>query len=115
MKKFLIALLVILGIAAVTCPDQTTHVNAVQSVINEKLSDYNPSGSLLGGMLTAIGSTATNWLLKNQLTVKNYYVCSIGTIRWKGEDKVVSVGAFGHVFTFSKEDLNRMIREGLGD
>lgn len=116
MKKVLITLLVLLGIAAVavvTCPDKDAHKDAIQSVINEKLNaDLNAADkdNSLGALGASLGSSVSGWLLDKGLNVENHFVYSVGKIHWDGEDKKVSVGVFGHVFTFSKEELEEFLK-----
>ena len=43
--------------------------------------------------------------------VDDYVVCSVGKYSYDGKDQVVSVGAFGHVFTIPKEKLKQAINE----
>lgn len=123
MKKALIALLVILavaGIAVVTCPDKQAHKDAIMAVVNEKIGDElgTPDNEnadtyeLLAG-IASIGSHVGSWLLDGNLTVKNNFVYSVGQLTYKGEAHKVSFGMFGHVFTFSKEDLDKALKEML--
>ena len=43
--------------------------------------------------------------------MENYFVCSIGRIiPPDGDAKTVSVGVFGHVFTFGKDDIKKAIK-----
>ena len=112
MKKFLIFLLVVLGIGAVavvTCPDKEAHKEAIQNVVKEALDDEidtNAENSL-GAVLSTLGSSVSGWIIDKGLTVENHFVYSVGKFSDGKEPKTVSVGVFGHVFTFSKEDLKR--------
>ena len=119
MKKLLIALAVVIaiaGIAVVTCPDKPAHKDAIMSVINEKINEsLNPSEGDEGIALFAgsLGSGIVGYVLDNRLTVRNHFVFSTGVIKdLNGEDQRLSVGVFGHVFTFSKEDLDKAL-EGI--
>ena len=114
MKKFLIFLLVVLGIGAVavfTCPDKDAHKEAIQQVIKEAINDEIGGGSDggLSGVLASLGSSVSGWVLDSRLSVENYFVCSIGKFKGGKEPRVVSVGVFGHIFTFSKEDLKNAL------
>ena len=117
MKKFLIALLVLLGIglvAVVTCPKKDAHKDAIQAVVKEKIDEeMNKSASEnnLGGILSGIGSSVSEWIIDKGLTVENHFVYSVGKFNTGKEVKTVSVGVFGHVFTFSKEDLDKALAE----
>ena len=121
MKKAIVTLLVLLavaGVAVVTCPDKQAHKDAIMAVVNEKIEEEigktseegekDDLASLLSGIAT-IGSHVGGWYLDSNLTVKNHFVYSVGYLRSGGEDNQVSVGVFGHVFTFSKEDLDQAL------
>ena len=117
MKKFLIFLLVVLGIGAVavvTCPDKDAHKDAIQNVVKEALADEVNAGedNGLSGILTGIGSSVSGWIIDKGLTVENHFVYSVGKFSDGKEPKTVSVGVFGHVFTFSKEDLKKELGGG---
>lgn len=119
MKKGLIAAFItilVLGVVAlVTCPDRLAHKDAIMDVvkvkIDEGLTDANggePDG--LTAFLGSLGSSMVGYFLENRLTVKDCYVCSIGYLRdVDGVDNKVSVGVFGHVFTFRKEDIDNYL------
>lgn len=117
MRKFLIfvlTLVIIFGICVVTCPDKASHSEALKDVLNtaltETMSDRERDASLimLGSM---IGTGIGELVIDNMLKVDNYFVCSIGTITFDGETKVVSVGVLNHVFTPGKEDLKKAAAE----
>lgn len=118
MKKLVITLLVLLGIGAVavvTCPDRQAHKDAIMEVVNASIHDeMNPTNSDEEGLsmlFGSIGSSVAGNFIDNRLTVKNYFVYSAGLLKdFDGVDKQVSVGVFGHVFTFGKEDLKKAIK-----
>ena len=119
MKKAIISLLVILAlgaIAVVTCPDKQAHKDAIMSVVNEKIDDELklPDGEAegLSVILGSIGSGVAGFFLESRLNVKNNFVYSVGEIKdLEGNYQTISVGVFGHVFTFKKEDLDKVINE----
>ena len=46
----------------------------------------------------------------------NYLVCSVGRMSiGDNEEKMVSLGAFGHVFTFGKEDIEKAWSKAMDD
>ena len=106
----------LLGIAVVTCPDKQAHKDAILSVINEKLNeniqkntkDGDESLAVLGASL---GTSISGWILDSGLTVDNRFIYSVGQFNTGKEIKKVSVGVFGHVFTFSKEDVDKILKE----
>lgn len=120
MKRFFITLFILLaaaGVAVLTCPDKVTHKNAIMSVINQQINEEASEGVSSGyeGMAIFAGALSSRLLevvLDNRLTVKNNFVYSVGYIQhFSGENERVSIGVFGHVFTFSKEDLDRALEK----
>lgn len=117
MKKFLISVLILVavtGVCIVTCPDKASHAetlkNVVNTALNEELSDGETDSPLV--MLgTMIGSGIGGLVIDNMLKVDDYFVCSVGTMSFDGETKVVSVGILNHVFTPDKEDLKQAVRD----
>ena len=120
MKKFLVALVILLAAAlaaVVTRPDKEAHMDQIKSVISNAVSDEvqgdseNETVKGLSSVIGSIGSGVAGFVLDSRLTVDNYYVCSVGKVKdLKGEQHTVSVGAFGHVFTFGKENLKKAIK-----
>lgn len=121
MKKVFIAIVVLLavaGIAVLTCPDNAAHKEAIMSVINEKINESVGKDTAEGDegiavFASSLGSGIIGYVLDNRLSVKNHFVFSTGEIRHlDGETERLSIGVFGHVFTFSKEDLDKAL-EGV--
>ena len=114
MKKFIttiIVLLVIAGVAVVTCPDKQDHKDAITSVINEVVHDelgVNQEDDSLG-ILKGLANIGAGIYLDSKFDVKNYFLFSVGTILHGAENDVVSVGVFGHVFTGDKEDFKKIV------
>ena len=112
---FIIFALVVIA-AVMTCPDRQDHKDAIMAVINERISEEIQQSSSDGnGALAAlgasIGTSVSEWILDKGLFVDNYFVCSIGKFNTGKEYKRVSVGVFGHVFTFSKDDVDEVLKE----
>ena len=121
MKKLFIAIVVLLaiaGIAVLTCPDKAAHKEAIMSVINEKINESigkeaDEGDEGIAVFASSLGSGIIGYVLDNRLSVKNHFVFSTGEIRHlDGETERLSIGVFGHVFTFSKEDLDKAL-EGV--
>ena len=66
--------------------------------------------SILSGV-ASIGSHVSEWWLERNLSVKNHFLYSEGLLDYGGEKQKVSVGDFRHVFTFSKEDLDKALED----
>lgn len=115
MKKAFVKILLLIGIGAlamVSCPDYDDHKSAIMEVVSGAIKDelQTSDENVLGSIFGSIGTGVAGYLLDNRLTVKDYYVCSIGMIKdADGVDQRVSVGVFGHVFTGDKEQLKEAI------
>lgn len=113
MKKFLLFILVLViiaGVCVVTCPDKAAHCKALKDVLNTVLteelsSDESDADLVMFGSM--IGTGLGGLVIDNMLKVDNYFVCSVGTITYDCETKVVSVGVLNHIFTPDKEDLKK--------
>ena len=106
----------LLGIAVVTCPDKQAHKDAILAGINEKLNENIQKNSKDGdegiaALGASLGTSISGWILDSGLTVDNKFVYSVGKFNTGKEIKKVSVGVFGHVFTFSKEDVDKILKE----
>jgi len=114
MKKFfkvLVVILIIGGVAVISCPDKQAHKDAITTVINEAVHDelgVNAEDDTLG-ILSGLANIGAGLYLDNKFDVKNYFLFSVGTLLHGSENDVVSLGVFGHVFTFDKEDVKQML------
>ena len=118
MKKILVLILFI-GIALVaviTCPQKDSHKDALMKLINvaldTELYDKAKTEEEMGfAMLgSVIGSGIAEIIIDKKLLVDNYFVCSTGRIILEGEEKIVSVGFFNHVFTMSEEQMKEELK-----
>ena len=124
MKKTIsIILAIIIGlsaIAVVTCPKKQDHKDAIMNTLKELVAEelekekdsLGDNYSLVSG-LSSIAENVLGWVFNESLMVKNHFIYSEGFIQEGGQLKRISVGVFGHVFTFSKEDLKKKIDEAL--
>lgn len=121
MKK-LILLIVIIAIALVgvmTCPQKDAHTDALMKLVNvaldTELSKHAKTEAEMGfAMLgSVIGSGIVEMLIDQKLMVDNYFVCSIGRVLLDGEEKVVSVGCFNHVFTMPEDKLKEELKKSF--
>ena len=121
MKAILYTLLVLIilgGICVVTCPDHEAHSTALKNLCNRMLTEKLSQGATeeeagwvaFGSMLgTGIGG----FVIDNMLNVENYFLCSIGTMTYDGETKIVSVGMLNHVFTADDKKVIQLAEEML--
>ena len=113
-----IALLIIGAAAVITCPDKLAHKDAIMAVVNKKINEelqtddeeYQGLSALFG----TLGSGIASRVVDNRLVVKNHFLWSTGEFQdFDGEYQQVSVGVFGHIFTFNKQDLDKAINDAL--
>lgn len=94
-KLFSLAIVVVLLVAmAVTCPKEEAHYDAVTTSISEKSSVAKP----LVKFILDKG-------VKSFVEVKDYFLVSVGSYNLNDKNGFVSLGVFGHVYTFTGEDF----------
>ena len=111
-----------------TCPNRQDHEAAIQEVtkawVEDKVDDNLGSitgvggvfGDLINKALKQLTGFGTDKVISHYLDVKNYVVCSVGRMSiGDNEEKMVSLGAFGHVFTFGKEDIEKAWSRAMDD
>lgn len=115
----LVVLLVVLGLLVATCPKARMHKEAVADVVSETVGeafqlDSIPADDPASRSMKSFAHEATRQIVgvavDQLLTVDNYWVCSVGRIRYADKRPVVSVGVLGHVFTVDKADLKTLAR-----
>ncbi len=121
MKKLLalVAVLLLAVIMILTVPDKAAHkeamMNAVAEYVDEEVDDRGIGDNILGriskGVITKTVETALNMKLK----MNNYYLWNTTYVRLKGKDQLLSVGLFGHVFTFDKKMLREKLQEAMSE
>lgn len=121
MKKLLTTLVILLAAAfaaAITRPEKEAHLDKIKAVISESIASElslkgNGTPDDVSSLLGTLGSGVAGVLLDSRLTVDNRYVFSVGRLKdLNGEIHMVSIGAFGHVFTFGKDQLLKAIKGG---
>lgn len=119
MKKLLalVAVLLIAVIMTQTVPDKAAHKEAMMKAITEYVDEEvdesalgdNVLGRLSKGVITKTIETALNMKLR----VNNYYLWNTTYVRLQGKNQLLSVGVFGHVFTFDKQMLREKLQEAM--
>ncbi|MBQ6078915.1 MAG: DUF4339 domain-containing protein [Muribaculaceae bacterium] len=111
-----------------TCPNRQAHEQAIQEVtkawvgdkVDENLGAITGVGGVFGDLinkaLKELTGFGTDKVISNYLDVKNYVVCSVGRMSiGDNQDKMVSLGLFGHVFTFGKDDIEKAWTRAMDD
>ncbi len=113
-------MVLIVVVMVVTCPDKYDHQQAVRhvvtNVVDETIEDNVPDDIPFVGLAgSVVASKLVETFLDSRLEVTNYYVLSVGRVDFNGRQRLVSVGAFGHIFTFDEEDVKQAIKDKLAD
>ena len=114
MKKFLIGaiLLVVVIAMAKTVPDKKAHkkamMEAVKAYVNDE-AEEKYGDNILTNLGKGIVNKTIEVALNSKLEVNNYLIFNTTSVEVDDETKTLSLGVFGHVFTFDKE----MLRDAL--
>lgn len=111
-----------------TCPERQDHEAAIQEVtkawvdnkVDENLGSITGIGGVFGDLinkaLKQLTGAGTDKVINKFLDVQNYVVCSVGRISiGNNEQKMVSLGIFGHVFTFGEDDIEKAWTRAMDD
>lgn len=118
--KWLVALLivlVVLGVLVVTVPDREAHRQAIVGSSREWINDkveQRDMGDILGEVVKWVTGKGADLTIDQLLQVDNHFVYSTGKLMVGDEPKTISLGILGHVFTFSKDDLERYLQQAMG-
>ena len=121
-------LVILFATMVFTCPNQQDHEAAIQKVTKEWVGDKVDDnlgaitgvggvfGDLINKALKELTGFGTDKVISKYLDVKNYLICSVGRMSiGENQDKMVSLGVFGHVFTFGKEDIEKAWSRAMDD
>lgn len=118
MKKLLIAVIVLLVavLMTLTVPDKQAHKEAMMKAVDEYVSE-EAENRFGDNVLTNIGKNVAvktiELALNSKLEVHNYLLWNTTSVHLKDKDQLLSVGMFGHVFTFDKDMLREKLEESL--
>ena len=118
MKKLLIVVIILLVavLMALTVPDRKAHKEAMMAAVKEYVEEE--ADSRFGdNVLTQIGKSmvtkSVELALSTKLKEHNYLLLNTTYVKLNGEEQLLSLGMFGHVFTFDKEMLREKFEEAL--
>lgn len=103
MKSFFYAffiLLIIGGVAALSCPDKEAHLKALNA--KREAQAQKETGNALQNFASFVQNKLAGVILEPMLSVDNYLLCSVGTMSLGSETETLSVGMFNHVFVLDK-------------
>lgn len=110
----LVAIAAVIVAAIASCPKKDQHVafvtDRINTIVTEELEQHGGGGDLAPlGLL--FGNAIVVPLVEKTLTVNDNFLFSVGKIAIDGEDKTVTVGAFGHIFSASKEQMKQALKD----
>lgn len=104
--KTILVLAILAGVMLFTCPEEEKHVEKLTQEIVKSSQENNEDAGFLESIGNAIAGTISEAVVKvyvkSQLKVENYYVLNVGKMFYDGEKRVVTIGAFNHVFCLVK-------------
>ncbi len=113
--RIVVPLVLLAVICAVTCPSTEKHSEKIKKEfaehLNKKLgikSEQDTDGEIKQ-FSSFLGAGMMTMFLEDNITVKNYGVCSVGYINFRGKSNKVSVGILGTVFTDSFDDIQKQL------
>jgi hypothetical protein len=118
MKKLLIVVIILLVavLMKMTVPDKQAHKDAMMEAVNEYVEE-KAVAKYGDNMLTKLGRNVViktvEVALNSKLKVHDYLLFNTTYVRMDGEETLLSVGMFGHVFTFDKEMLEEKLEEAM--
>ncbi len=108
----LIVPIVLLGLVvamALSCPKKEQHIECLTERVSSVLLDGEDSDIVtLGRML---GNPVSRIFVNTYLAVDDCFLFSFGKFDYEGKKSIVSVGAFGHVFTIPRSALKRQMEQ----
>ena len=108
-------LAILIFVAIITCPKKEQHTsflsNRIVSIIKDDIE--KKGGDDLAYVGLYFGNSLISSYIDNSMTVDDDYLFSVGKLTLDGKENVVSVGAFGHIFTASKQQMKQMLKDNL--
>ena len=100
-----------------TVPDKKAHKEAMMEAVKGFVDDQAEERGLGDNVLTNLGKGIVNKTievaLNSKLEVDNFLLFNTTYVELGDERKTLSLGIFGHVFTFDKEMLRDALEESL--
>ncbi len=119
MKKLLVLILIV-GVAILmtqTRPEKKAHKEAMMKAVKELVDEEAEERGFGDNVFTNLGKSVVNAAIEgalgSKLKMHDYYLWNTSYIKMKGEEKLLSVGLLGHVFTFDKKMLRDALEESM--
>lgn len=110
----LIAVVVIIVLALLTCPDKSKHSEALKDKLSSVIAGQTISKDTddMTVLEVSLINALVGRVLDNLITVDDFGLFSVGRLTIKeSENNIVSIGAFGHIFSKSKDQMRKDINE----
>ena len=117
MKKLMAIVIVLLVAVLMTqmVPDKAAHKEAMMAAVREYVDEEAENRGLGDNALTKLGKGIVNKTievsLNSKLELSNYYLFNTTHMKQGGKDRTLSLGIFGHVFTFNKKQLRESLEQ----
>ncbi|MBO6018045.1 MAG: DUF4359 domain-containing protein [Prevotella sp.] len=119
MKKILwIVIVLLVGVLMfITAPAEEKHKEAMMKAVREYIDEEAANRGFKDNGITRLGKNvvaqAVKTALNSKLKFDNYYLFNMTHVKLGSENKVLSLGIFGKVFTFDKDMLRENLEEAL--
>lgn len=113
-KGFIIAVIAVLLLLAVTCPDKKDHIDKIQDTVSTQIKRNN-GGDALSIIGSFVALKVIDIYLDTAFDVDNYVFFSIGKINYAGEEIGTSFGILHHVFIYGGKNVADAIKESAGN
>lgn len=107
----LVLIVVLLLSMILTCPKPGQHIEAINSRIASVLNEHADPDDDWATLEVLLGNAIARPIVKNTVKVDDYFLFSVGRISYQNENKPVSLGLLGHVFTISERQLKKSIEQ----
>lgn len=110
----ILILIILIAIAAVTCPDRDKHVTLITDRMSSTLSNEpkDGNGDYWDNMFYKAEKEMIRPGVDKYLVVKDYFLVSVGKWSTDTGEYPLSLGIFGHVYSFSEEWYRQRAEEG---
>ena len=102
-------------VMVITCPKAEDHREAIKQELVKTYESANANeseSSLVYGLGKLLVKPLTEMVVNQMLEVHNYILFSTSTFTWEGEERTLSFGILGHVFTFTADSSKALLEEG---
>ena len=106
--RIIVVLAILAGMMFFTCPEEEKHVDKLTQKIVASTNDQkdDAESNIIEDIGNAIAGTLSEKVVhlyvKSQLKVEDYTLLNVGKMNYDGEKRVVTIGAFNHVFCLVK-------------